>query len=125
MTETWFGLVWKNRKKISKIFNDYLCLPFFLLFILWMGLTLPVCGANMCDKQHQLPACGNTQYRGRRMGLPSPVCCANMCDNSISCLLVVTLTGLTLTVCCAKMCEQHQLQAYGHTHRSNFTCVLC
>jgi hypothetical protein len=29
------GLVWRNRKKISQIFNDYLCLPFFLLINLW------------------------------------------------------------------------------------------
>ncbi len=32
------GLVWRNRKKISQIINDYLYLPFFLLIILsvWM-----------------------------------------------------------------------------------------
>jgi hypothetical protein len=30
------GLVWRNRKKISQIINDYLCLPFFLLIILWL-----------------------------------------------------------------------------------------
>ncbi len=29
------GLVWRNRKNISQIINDYLCLPFFLLIILW------------------------------------------------------------------------------------------
>ncbi len=29
-------LVWINRKKISQIINDYLCLPFFLLIILWL-----------------------------------------------------------------------------------------
>jgi hypothetical protein len=29
------GLVWRNRKKISQIINDYLCLPFFLFIILW------------------------------------------------------------------------------------------
>jgi hypothetical protein len=28
------GLVWRNRKKISQIINDFLCLPFFLLIIL-------------------------------------------------------------------------------------------
>jgi hypothetical protein len=28
-------LVWRNGKKISQIINDYLCLPFFLLIILW------------------------------------------------------------------------------------------
>ncbi len=28
------GLVWRNRKKISQIINDYLYLPFFLLIIL-------------------------------------------------------------------------------------------
>jgi hypothetical protein len=28
------GLVWRNRKKISQIIYDYLCLPFFLLIIL-------------------------------------------------------------------------------------------
>ncbi len=36
MTETWFGL--ENRNKISQIFNDYLNLTFFLLFILWFNL---------------------------------------------------------------------------------------
>jgi hypothetical protein len=30
------GLAWRNRKKISQIINDYLYLPFFLLFILWL-----------------------------------------------------------------------------------------
>ena len=29
------GLVCRNRKKISQIIKDYLCLPFFLLNILW------------------------------------------------------------------------------------------
>jgi hypothetical protein len=33
------GLVWRNRKKISQIINDYLCLPFFLLIILWYHLS--------------------------------------------------------------------------------------
>jgi hypothetical protein len=33
------GLVWRNRKKISQIINDYLCLPFFLLVILWKNAT--------------------------------------------------------------------------------------
>jgi hypothetical protein len=28
------SLVWRNKKKISQIINDYLYLPFFLLFIL-------------------------------------------------------------------------------------------
>ncbi len=28
------GWVWRNRKKISQIINDYIYLPFFLLFIL-------------------------------------------------------------------------------------------
>ncbi len=31
------GLVWRNRKKISQIINDYLCLPFFFLIILCLG----------------------------------------------------------------------------------------
>jgi hypothetical protein len=29
------GLVWRNRKKISQIIEDYFYLPFFLLIILW------------------------------------------------------------------------------------------
>jgi hypothetical protein len=33
------GLVWRNRKKISQIINDYLCLQFFLLIILWTYYT--------------------------------------------------------------------------------------
>jgi hypothetical protein len=30
------GLLWRNRNKISQIINDYLCLSFFLLIILWL-----------------------------------------------------------------------------------------
>ncbi len=30
-----WGLVWRNRKKISQIIKDYFHLPFFLLIILW------------------------------------------------------------------------------------------
>ncbi len=33
------GLVWRNRKKISQIINDYLYLPFFLFIILWLQYT--------------------------------------------------------------------------------------
>jgi hypothetical protein len=36
------GLVWRNRRKISQIINDYLdylYLPFFLLIILWFTVT--------------------------------------------------------------------------------------
>jgi hypothetical protein len=33
--KNWFG--WRNGKKISRIINDYLCLPFFLLIILWVS----------------------------------------------------------------------------------------
>jgi hypothetical protein len=32
-----WGLVWRNRKKISQIIKDYFHLPFFLLIILWSG----------------------------------------------------------------------------------------
>jgi hypothetical protein len=35
------GLVWRNRKKISQIINDYLYLPFFLLIILCFKCTIP------------------------------------------------------------------------------------
>ncbi len=31
-----WGLVWRNRKKISQIIKDYFHLPFFLLIILWL-----------------------------------------------------------------------------------------
>ncbi len=31
-----WGLVWRNRKKISQIIKDYSHLPFFLLIILWL-----------------------------------------------------------------------------------------
>jgi hypothetical protein len=35
-----FGLVWRNRKKISQmLINAYLYLPFFLLIILWQQGT--------------------------------------------------------------------------------------
>ncbi len=30
-----WGLVWRNRKKMSQIIKDYFYLPFFLLIILW------------------------------------------------------------------------------------------
>jgi hypothetical protein len=33
------GLVRRNRKKIIQIINDYLYLPFFLIFILWLLLS--------------------------------------------------------------------------------------
>jgi hypothetical protein len=33
------GLVWRIRKKISKIIKEYFCLPFFLLIILWLEPT--------------------------------------------------------------------------------------
>jgi hypothetical protein len=33
------GLVWRNRKKISQIINDYLYLPFFILIILCYTVT--------------------------------------------------------------------------------------
>jgi hypothetical protein len=33
-----WGLVWRNRKKISQIIKDYFHLPFFLLIILWNKL---------------------------------------------------------------------------------------
>jgi hypothetical protein len=34
------GLFWRNRKKISHIINEYLYLPFFLLIILWVYLSV-------------------------------------------------------------------------------------
>jgi hypothetical protein len=34
------GLVWRNRKKISQIFKDYFYLPFFLLIILCLLVSL-------------------------------------------------------------------------------------
>jgi hypothetical protein len=36
------GWVWRNRKKISQIINDYIYLPFFLLFILWWQVRMRV-----------------------------------------------------------------------------------
>jgi hypothetical protein len=33
-----WGLVWRNKKKISQIIKDYFHLPFFLLIILWPPL---------------------------------------------------------------------------------------
>jgi hypothetical protein len=35
-----WGLVWKNRKKISQIIKDYFHLPFFLLIILWYCIII-------------------------------------------------------------------------------------
>ncbi len=34
-----WGLVWRNRKKISQIIKDYFPFPFFLFIILWRNLT--------------------------------------------------------------------------------------
>jgi hypothetical protein len=39
-TEGNLGLVWRNRKKISQIINDYLYLPFFILIILWPDIRI-------------------------------------------------------------------------------------
>ncbi len=39
------GLVWRNRKKISQIINDYLYLPFFLLIILCPNASVTFRGA--------------------------------------------------------------------------------
>jgi hypothetical protein len=33
------GLVWRNREKIRQIIKDYFYLPFFLLIILWEGVS--------------------------------------------------------------------------------------
>jgi hypothetical protein len=38
------GLVWRNRKKISLIVNDYLYLPFFLFIILCLRSLVPEAG---------------------------------------------------------------------------------
>ncbi len=47
------GLVWRNRKKISQIINDYLCLPFFLLIILCSrSLVAKKAAHNICDCRH-------------------------------------------------------------------------
>ncbi len=45
------GLVWRNRKKISQIIEDYFYLPFFLLIILWLGLirNLPLTLATVAE----------------------------------------------------------------------------
>jgi hypothetical protein len=46
------GLVWKNRKKISQIINDYFYLPFFLLIILWVvGKGRGVRGMDQISKK--------------------------------------------------------------------------
>jgi hypothetical protein len=50
------GLVWRNRKKIIQIINDYLCLPFFRLIILCLiyslsGLTdISCCPLAQCPR---------------------------------------------------------------------------
>jgi hypothetical protein len=35
-----FGLVWRSRKKISQIINDFIYLPFFLLIILCIYISM-------------------------------------------------------------------------------------
>ncbi len=47
------GLVWRNRKKISQIINDYLCLPFFLLIILWLYISTTMCKVNIMIKKRK------------------------------------------------------------------------
>jgi hypothetical protein len=42
------GFVWRNRKKISEITNDYIYLPFFLLITYFMGNNNPL-------PKHMLP----------------------------------------------------------------------
>jgi hypothetical protein len=34
------GFVWRNRKEIRQIIKDYFYLPFFLLIILWLHVSL-------------------------------------------------------------------------------------
>jgi hypothetical protein len=43
------GLVWKNRKKISQIIEDYFYLPFFLLIILWLSHSNSETGIDYID----------------------------------------------------------------------------
>jgi hypothetical protein len=55
------GLVGSNRKKISQIINDYLCLPFFLLIILWVGELVGVFTYKILRiAGPMIPACGGT-----------------------------------------------------------------
>jgi hypothetical protein len=45
-------LVWRKRKKISKIIKDYSYLPFFLLIILW---EKPILDPRSRSKRHRIP----------------------------------------------------------------------
>ncbi len=46
------GLVWRNRKKISQIINDYIYLPFFL----WIILCLKLLRSPRIDSKEPIPA---------------------------------------------------------------------
>jgi hypothetical protein len=50
------GLVWRNRKKISQIFNDYLCLPFFLFYAFYDHIKGAMAKAA-CNKVGYQPRC--------------------------------------------------------------------
>jgi hypothetical protein len=49
------GLVWRNRNKSGQIINDYLCLSFFLLIILWSRVSAGVIHCVF----HQIPNLSN------------------------------------------------------------------
>ncbi len=60
------GLVWRNRKQISKIISDYLYLPFFLFIILCLRSLVPEAGVLK-----KLSLAGLTRYSWLRFGLAS------------------------------------------------------
>jgi hypothetical protein len=64
-----WGLVWRNRKKISQIIKDYFHLPFFLLIILWLnhsGVFQIILVGTMSDKRNsQTGPAANTSNHGQ------------------------------------------------------------
>ncbi len=54
-----WGLVWRNRKKISQIIKDYFHLPFFLLIILWATVlgSIPASSGKVESEGRQRKQC--------------------------------------------------------------------
>ncbi len=59
------GFVWRNRKKISQIINDYLYLPFFILIILRCRYQR-ICTYRAAQRSLRLKALLSNRMRSRR-----------------------------------------------------------
>ena len=68
-----WGLVWRNRKKISQIIKDYFHLPFFLLIILWSLLTY-ACWPSVLSEKMKNQNSRNTATEDRRRAVSWKAC---------------------------------------------------